>query len=157
MKQHVYPNCHHFPWQIRGSEQLRVACRWLATLLVAWGLLETKTGHRGRAKACGIRKTTRRSMGKLGNHRENGNKPLYSLRNMGCPSNSSNFLRKIVVSWTWDLKSHSPMVFGMCHFDIIVFGWYGFPVLDKQFPSRIWGPDQILGDFHGTVRIVRSK
>lgn len=33
-----------------GSERLRVACRWLATLLVAWGLLETKTGHRGRAK-----------------------------------------------------------------------------------------------------------
>jgi hypothetical protein len=86
-------------------------------------------------------------MGKLGNPRENGNKPLHFLRNM----------RKIVVSWTWDLKSHSPMVFGTCHLGIIVFRWYGFPVLEKQFPSRIWGPDQILGDFHGTVRIVRSK
>lgn len=154
MKQHVFTKLSSFSLAIRGSEQLRVACRWLATLLVAWGLLETKTGHRGRAKARGIPKTTGRSMGKFGNPRENGNKPLYFLRNMGGPS---NFLRKIVVSWTWDLKSHSPMVFGMCHLDIIVFRWYGFPVLETQFPSRIWGPDQIHGDFHGTVRIVRSK
>jgi len=40
----------HAPISEEGSERLRVACRWLATLLVAWGLLETKTGHRGRAK-----------------------------------------------------------------------------------------------------------
>lgn len=40
----------HRQLSVDSSEQLRVACRWLATLLVAWGLLETKTGHRGRAK-----------------------------------------------------------------------------------------------------------
>jgi len=31
-------------------EEVKVACKWLATLLVAWGLLETKRGFRSRAK-----------------------------------------------------------------------------------------------------------
>lgn len=34
---------------------LTTACRWLATLLVAWGLLETKQGHQGRAKVLAAR------------------------------------------------------------------------------------------------------
>lgn len=29
---------------------VRIGCRWLATLLVAWGLLETKLGYKGRAR-----------------------------------------------------------------------------------------------------------
>ncbi|CAE7329927.1 unnamed protein product [Symbiodinium pilosum] len=30
--------------------EVKTACKWLATLLVAWGLLETRRGFRGRAK-----------------------------------------------------------------------------------------------------------
>ena len=33
-----------------SSSEVQVACKWLATLLVAWGLLETKLGFRLRAK-----------------------------------------------------------------------------------------------------------
>jgi len=35
-----------------------VACKWLATLLVAWGLLETKRGFRARAKVLAERAAT---------------------------------------------------------------------------------------------------
>ncbi|CAJ1372925.1 unnamed protein product [Effrenium voratum] len=37
------------------SHNLRVARRWLATLLVAWGLLETKRGFRARAQVLAAR------------------------------------------------------------------------------------------------------
>ena len=57
-----------FPQFFISGSELRMACRWLATLLVAWGLLETKTGHRGRAKAAG----SRRSMGKPWGKPKNG-------------------------------------------------------------------------------------
>ncbi|CAE7349167.1 unnamed protein product [Symbiodinium natans] len=33
-----------------SSQDVEVACKWLATLLVAWGLLETKRGYKSRAK-----------------------------------------------------------------------------------------------------------
>ncbi|CAE7946199.1 unnamed protein product, partial [Symbiodinium sp. KB8] len=33
-----------------SSRDVQVACKWLATLLVAWGLLETQRGYRGRAR-----------------------------------------------------------------------------------------------------------
>eukprot|EP00913_Durusdinium_trenchii_P032144 g30101.t1 len=40
---------------ITDSHELRSACSWLATLLVAWGLLETKRGFRARAKVLAAR------------------------------------------------------------------------------------------------------
>jgi len=33
-----------------SSRDIQVACKWLATLLVSWGLLETQRGYAGRAK-----------------------------------------------------------------------------------------------------------
>ncbi|CAE7041757.1 unnamed protein product [Symbiodinium sp. CCMP2456] len=33
-----------------SSRDIKVACKWLATLLVSWGLLETQRGYAGRAK-----------------------------------------------------------------------------------------------------------